>query len=104
VICSVFFLEFYLLEENATAFVFAVPVFGAVEVPIFAECRGEGFGEEEKLDGIAAGGDVFFVADKGGVVFVYVGQAGLGAFFGFGLEVLIYEAVGRVTVAQGEAI
>jgi hypothetical protein len=34
-------------EEDAAALVLALPVFGAVEVPVLAEGGGEGFGEEE---------------------------------------------------------
>lgn len=80
--CQLLVSELDFGEEDAAALVFALPVFGAVEVPVLAEGGGEGLGEEEELDYVTAGGKVFFVADYGSIVFVDIGKARLGAFFG----------------------
>jgi hypothetical protein len=45
--CELLILELDFGEEDASTFVFALPIFGAVEVPVLAEGRGEGLGEEE---------------------------------------------------------
>lgn len=44
VFCELLILELNFGEEDAAALVFALPVFGAVEVPVLAEGGGEGFG------------------------------------------------------------
>jgi hypothetical protein len=75
-------LEFDLGEQNAPALVLSLPIFSAVEVPVLPEGRGKGFGEQEELDEVAARCKVFFVTDYLSFVFVDVGKARLGAFFG----------------------
>jgi hypothetical protein len=46
--------------QVSTALVLAFPVVGAVFFPVFTEFGGEGFGEQEELDVVAASGEVFF--------------------------------------------
>ncbi len=52
-------MDFDALQDGVAAGVFPVPIFGAVKVPVFAEGGGEGFGEKEEGDCIAARGEVF---------------------------------------------
>jgi hypothetical protein len=82
VLCELLVLELDFGEEDAAALVLAFPVLGAVEFPVLAEGGGEGFGEKEELDYVAARGEVFFVADYRTFVFVDIREARLGAFFG----------------------
>jgi hypothetical protein len=82
--CELLILKLNFGEENAAALVLALPVFGAVEVPVLAEGGGEGFGEEEEFYYIAARGKVFFMADNGSFIFMDIREARLGAFFGIG--------------------
>ncbi len=50
VFCELLVLHFNFGKEDATTLVLALPVFGAVEVPVLAKGRGKGLGEEEELD------------------------------------------------------
>jgi hypothetical protein len=40
-------------REDTTALIFTLPVLAAVNVPVFAEGRREGFGEEQERDNVA---------------------------------------------------
>lgn len=82
--CELLVLKLNFGEKNAAALVLALPVFGAVEVPVLAEGGGEGFGEEEEFYYITARGKVFFMADNGPFVFMDIRKARFGAFFGIG--------------------
>lgn len=53
-------LLFHFSAKDCPAVVLPLPVICAVLLPVLAEFGGEGFREQEELDVVAAGGEVFF--------------------------------------------